>query len=764
MNPILTRWPLARMSALPKFAALTALSTLLAACAQHDASELIAHPGEAAATVPAGTASVAAQAPIAVPVMAGTRGYPLAAVKPVTHDYHGVVVKDDFEWLENASDPQERAWVAAENAYSRKALDAMPARAKLHERLTTLMSSTSSSYYDLVERGGVIFALKNAPPKQQPLLVTLQSVDDPSTERVVYDPNVEAANGSLTIDFFRPSLDGKKVAISVSEGGSEDGTLRVLDVATGQPLPDRIPRVTYPTGGGDVAWGPGSAGLYYTQYPAPGTRPDADTHFFQQVFYHTLGTPAAQDKPEVGTDFPRIAETRLETSADGRTVTAIVENGDGGDYALYLKTTGADAQGAWRRIAVPADGVKDVKIGDDGALYLRSLAHAPRGKLLRLAVTAQTQSVDWNKVPVVVPQSDGTIEHYTVAGNKIYSAELLGGPSRLRTIDLRTKRASTVTLPPVSGVGDVVKLGRGEVVALLTSYVTPPMWSHVSEGHAKRSGLFVTSEAVFNDTEVVREFAVSKDGTKIPLNIIKRKVTRLDGKNPTILYGYGGYGVSMTPGFSAARRVWLDRGGVYVVANIRGGSEYGDAWHTAGNLTHKQNVFDDFIASAEHLIKQGYTNPQRLAILGGSNGGLLMGAALTQRPDLFRAVVSSVGIYDMLRVELDPNGAFNTTEFGSVKDQAQFDALYAYSPYRNVRDGVDYPAILMMTGDNDGRVNPAHSRKMIARLQQADSSGRMILLRTSASSGHGIGTALSERIEETTDQYVFFVDQLVAGL
>ncbi len=758
MKPFLTRVPFSRGAAV---SAIAALSALLAACAQHDASQLMSN----SAGVPAGGASVAgASAPaIVVPVMPGARGYPLAAVRPATHDYFGVTVKDDFEWLETAGDPQEKAWVAAENAYSRKALDAMPARAALHARLTTLMSSTSSAYSGLVERGGVIFALKNAPPKQQPLLVTLKSVDDPTTEHVVYDPNVEAADGSLTIDFFRPSLDGKRVAISVSEGGSEDGTLRVLDVATGQPLPDRIPRVTYPTGGGDVAWGPGNAGLYYTQYPAPGTRADADAHFFQQVFYHVLGTPAEQDKPEVGADFPRIAETRLETSQDGRTVVAIVENGDGGDYALYLKTTDAGAQGTWRRIAVAADGVKDVQVGDDGALYLLSRANAPRGKLLRLAVSAQTQAVDWTKVPVVVPQSDGSIEHYAVAGGKVYSAELLGGPSRLRTIDLRRKHASAVLLPPVSGVDDLVNLGRGDVVAHLTSYVTPPLWSHVASGRARRSGLYVSSEANFSDTEVVREFAVSKDGTKIPLNIMKRKGTHLDGRNPTILYGYGGYGVSMTPGFNAARRVWLDRGGVYVVANIRGGSEYGEAWHMAGNLTKKQNVFDDFIASAEHLVKQNYTNPQRLAIVGGSNGGLLMGAALTQRPDLFRAVVSSVGIYDMLRVELDPNGAFNTTEFGSVKDKAQFDALYAYSPYRNVKDGVDYPAILMMTGDNDGRVNPAHSRKMIARLQQADPSGHEILLRTSASSGHGIGTALSERIEETTDLYGFIVDQLVAG-
>jgi prolyl oligopeptidase len=740
------------------FAAAALATLLVAACAEHDASALIGRPS--AASAPAASASAALPQVSAMP---GGRGYPFAAPRPVTNEYHGVAVRDDFQWLENWADPNAKAWVGAENAYSRRFLDAMPSRPALHDKLTALMSSTSSSYAGLVERGGVVFALKNAPPKQQPLLVTLKSVDDLASEHVVYDPNAEAADGSLTIDFFRPSPDGKRVALSVSKGGSEDGTLRILDVATGQALPDRIPRVTYPTGGGDVAWSSGGTGLYYTQYPAPGTKPEADIHFFQQVYFHRLGTPATQDRREVGDDFPRIAETRLESSRDGRIVTALVENGDGGDYALYLKTPDANGDGAWRRIAADADGVKDSRIGDDGALYLLSRAGAPRGKLLRLPVTAKTQKVDWAKVPVILPQAEGSIEQFVPAGRRLFVAELAGGPSTLRTVDLRTHRATSVALPPVTGIADLADVGRGDVVANLTSYLAPPAWMHVGSGRARLSAMFVTSEATFNDSEVVREFAVSKDGTKVPVNIIRRKGTRLDGRNPTILYGYGGFGLPMTPGFNPARRVWLDRGGVYVVANIRGGGEYGEAWHQAGNLTHKQNVFDDFIASAEYLVKAGYTQPARLGIMGGSNGGLLMGAALTQRPELFRAVVSTVGVYDMLRVELDPNGAFNTTEFGTVKDKAQFEALYAYSPYRNVRDGTDYPAILMMTGDNDGRVNPAHSRKMIARLQQADPGGKPILLLTSASSGHGIGTALSERIEQTVDQYGFLVDQLTGG-
>jgi prolyl oligopeptidase len=735
------------MPHLPARVAPLALVLALAACAQGPTPEELAR----------AAAASAAAAPV-------TR-YPVAPPKPVTHEYHGVSVTDNFEWLEDGNDPAVKSWVAAENTFSRQYLEAIPARPAVHERLQALMTSTSNVYSNLVERGGAVFALKNAPPKQQPMLVTLKSVDDLSSEHVVFDPNEAAANGSLAIDFFAPSPDGRRVAISVSEGGSENGTLRILDVATRQELPDHLSRVNYPTGGGSVAWSTSGKGLYYTQYPVPGSRPPADEHFYQQVFFHVLGTPPERDTAEAGSDFPRIAETELKSSRDGRVVVALVANGDGGDYSLYLKTPDANNKGTWRRIAADADGIKGVEIGDDNALYLLSRANAPRGKILRLPVAPSTNAVDWKRVTVIVPQSDGTIEHFAPAGGTLYVSELLGGPSRLRAIDIGSRRATTVGLPAVSGVKDLVKVGKRDVVAELASYLAPSAWARVAPGRngVRRTALVETSEANFNDCEIVREFATSKDGTQIPLNVIRRKGTRLDGRNPTILYGYGGYGVSQVPEFRADRRAWLDRGGVYVIANLRGGGEYGDAWHLAGNLTRKQNVFDDFIASAEYLISHGYTNPQSLGILGGSNGGLLMGAALTQRPELFRAVGSAVGFYDMLRVELDPNGAFNTTEFGSVQDEAQFKALYAYSPLHRVRDGVDYPAVLMQTGDNDGRVNPAHSRKMIARLQQADPNGRPILLRTNAASGHGVDTALSVRIDQRTDLYAFFINELMGG-
>jgi prolyl oligopeptidase len=263
-----------------------------------------------------------------------------------------------------------------------------------------------------------------------------------------------------------------------------------------------------------------------------------------------------------------------------------------------------------------------------------------------------------------------------------------------------------------------------------------------------------------SDVEVTREFALSKDGTRVPMNIMKKKGTRLDGKNPTILYGYGGYGYSETPEYMAKMRFWFDNGGVYVAANLRGGGEYGELWHTGGNLTRKQNVFDDFVACAQWLVDHQYTSTSHLAIMGGSNGGLLMGAALTQHPEKFRAVVSYVGIYDMLRVELFPNGEFNITEFGSVRNPDQFKALYAYSPYHHVVDGAKYPAVFFLTGDHDGRVDPANSRKMTARLQAATASGYPVLLRTSSNAGHGIGTSLNDYVSQQADVYAFIFQQL----
>jgi prolyl oligopeptidase len=369
---------------------------------------------------------------------------------------------------------------------------------------------------------------------------------------------------------------------------------------------------------------------------------------------------------------------------------------------------------------------------------------------------------DLKNAAEIVSAGEAVIERIVPSNDALYVGDLLGGPSQIRRFDLNGKNETVIPISQISAVQEMCGLEDGSLLFHDVSYTEPAAWFHCLNGKTEptRTALHGTSPVSFADIEVTREFATSKDGTKIPLNILCRKGMKRDGQNPTLLYAYGGYGISMSPNFDFTRRLWFDRGGVYVVANIRGGGEFGEDWHKAGNLTNKQNVFDDFAAAAEYLIKEKYTGPEKLAIQGGSNGGLLMGAMMTQHPDLFRAVVSSVGIYDMLRVELAPNGAFNVTEFGTVKNPDQFKALYAYSPYHHVVDGTKYPSILMMTGANDGRVAPYHSRKMIARLDEANKSQNPILLRTSTSAGHGIGTALGERIKQLADIYAFLFAQL----
>jgi len=663
-------------------------------------------------------------------------------------------VEDPYQWLETDDDSQVKAWSNAQNQQTRKYLDSLPDRTAIENQLKDWYAKTSPNYFSLVSRSGILFAMKFQPPKQQPLLVTLASADDLKSEKVVLDPNVLDTKGTTAIDWFVPSLDGKYLAISLSKGGSEDGTLHFYETATGKALPDTIAHVQYPTAGGSAAWNADSTGVFYTRFPRKGERLDTDLNFYQQVYFHKLGTPDTEDTYSIGKDFPRIAEINLEPSRDGKSILATVANGDGGDFAHYL--LGPDK--TWKQITQFSDQIKLARLGRDDALYLLSRADAPRGKILRLPLEAP----ELKNAAEIVAAGEAVIEKIVPSNEALYVGDLLGGPSQIRRFDLNGKNGTIIPIAQISSVQEMLALEDGSLLFRDVSYTEPPTWFHCAteKTEPSKTALRSTSPVSFADIEVRREFATSKDGTKIPLNILFRKGTQRDGQNPTLLYAYGGYGISMSPNFDFTRRLWFDRGGVYVVANIRGGGEFGEEWHKAGNLTKKQNVFDDFAAAAEYLSKEQYTRPGKLAIQGGSNGGLLMGAMITQHPDLFRAVVSSVGIYDMLRVELAPNGAFNVTEFGTVKDPDQFKALYAYSPYHHVVDGTKYPAVLMMTGANDGRVAPYHSRKMTARLLAANKSENPILLRTSSSAGHGIGTALSERVKQAADIYAFFFAQL----
>jgi prolyl oligopeptidase len=678
---------------------------------------------------------------------------PATPKKPVSDEYHGTTVEDPYQWLEKDDDPEVKAWSAAQNQRTRDYLDKLPDRAAIEKQLTDWYAKTSPSYSSLVSRPRVLFAMKFQPPKQQPLLVTLASADDLKSEKVVLDPNVLDAKGTTAIDWFVPSLDGRHVAVSLSKEGSEDGTLHFYETVTGKALPDTIAHVQYPTAGGSAAWNADGTGIYYTRFPRKGERPEADLNFYQQIYFHKLGTADVEDTYSIGKDFPRIAEIVLEASRDGRYILATVANGDGGDFAHYL----LGPRGNWKQITQFSDQIKAARLGRDNALYLLSRAGAPRGKILRLPL----ETPELSSAVEIVPTGEAVIQQIVPTADALYAGDLLGGPSQIRRFGLDGKGETIIPIPKISALQEMVALDNS-LLFRDVSYTEPAAWFHCTKGKTEpvSTALRSTSPVSFVDIEVTREFATSKDGAKIPLNIVFRKGMKRDGQNPTLLYGYGGYGISMAPNFDFTRRLWFDRGGVYVVANIRGGGEFGEDWHKAGNLTKKQNVFDDFAAAAEYLIKQNYTRPEKLAIQGGSNGGLLMGAMITQHPDLMQAVVSSVGIYDMLRVELAPNGAFNVTEFGTVKDPEQFKALYAYSPYHHVVDGTKFPSILMMTGANDGRVAPYHSRKMTARLDEANKSDNPILLRTSSSAGHGQGTALSERVKQLADIYSFLFAQL----
>jgi prolyl oligopeptidase len=686
-------------------------------------------------------------------VAAAAPGYPATPKHPVSDTYHGVTVTEDYRWLEDDASPAVKRWVAEQNALTRRTLDAIPQRAAIAERVGELLRTAPVRRFDFQYRVH-LFALKIEPPKNQAMLVALPASGDPRDERVVLDPNTLDPTGRTAIDFFTPSYDGKRVVVSLSKNGSEDGTAYVYDVTTGKRLADEIPGVTYPTAGGSVEWAPDGRGLYYTRYPQGDERPPEDRHFFQQVYFHRLGTPVAEDRYVIGRDLPRIAEIELKGSRDGNYLLATVRNGDGGEIAYTLRSP----DGRWRQVAGFKDGVKRLAFGDDGKLYGMSIKDAPLGRII--AIPLLTPSVAAAKV--VVPEAKIIAEDVQPTRSRMYVTYRDGGPSFVRVFSLAGKLVRELPTPPVSNVAISARLDRDDVLVTTMSYVQP---RSVARYEAQANHLVPTAlngryPFTLDDAVVEREFAVSKDGTRVPITIVHRKDVKRDGSNPTLLYGYGGYGLSMAPYFSPLTRLWLDYGGVYAVANVRGGGEYGEPWHLAGNLTHKQNVFDDFAASLQWLIEHKVTRPEKAAIMGGSNGGLLMGATLVQHPQLMRAVVSEVGLYDALRWELQPNGGFNVTEFGSVQDPEQFRALYAYSPYHNARDGASYPAVIFTAGDNDGRVAPYESRKMTARLQAASASSNPILLRTEAAAGHGIGTALATRIEEEADVYAFLVDQL----
>ncbi|MBX2797908.1 MAG: prolyl oligopeptidase family serine peptidase [Myxococcales bacterium] len=688
---------------------------------------------------------------------------PVARIGDTVDTYHGVQVADPYRWLEDASSPEVTAYSDAQNVVARQVLQALPGRDALKADLALLMGEQRTTHYPVKFGGDRIFAMRKQPPKNQAFLVELPALDASAEARTLLDPEAMPGEGNATIDWFVPSPDGALVAVSVSRGGTESGDLHVLDVQTLERVEPVLPRVNGGTAGGALAWRPDSSGFFYTRYPRDGERDASDMAFYVQLFEHTLGADPAGDSMVLGDGLPRIAEIDLEAHHATSRLLITVQDGDGGEFAHWVR----DPDGAMRQLSDFGDGTVMLTFSEAGdQLYAVSFTDAPKGSVFRLPVTAS--SVEGAEV--VVPESEHAIvpSFWSPPSVRELSGTLFvefqtGGPSEFRAFTLEGEATTAPEQPEVGSAGAMFAMPDGRLLVESGSFTTPWTWTAFDPrtGSTEAVPLNQASTIALPEVEVRREMAPSADGTLVPVNLIVPAGIELDGSHPVIVNGYGGYGVNITPRYRSYLPALLGNGVIMAVANLRGGGEFGEAWHEQGMLTHKQNVFDDFHAVLQHLVARGYTTPQRTGIVGGSNGGLLMGATFVQHPEAAAVVVSSVGIYDMLRVELSPNGAFNVTEFGTVTDPAHFEALRAYSPYHNVVDGTDVPPILFTTGANDPRVDPMQSRKMTARMQAAMAAGSgPVLLRTSNDTGHGSGTPLATKIEEEADELGFLLHHL----
>ena len=681
-------------------------------------------------------------------------------MRPAFDYYFNVKVQDNYRWLEDGSSPEVKQWVTAQNAYTAAYMDRLPERNPILSELKQNIQKAHTVYADFLIVQGRLFALRFDPGQPAPRLVVFSSPENMQSEHVVLDAANFLPGKIFQVDWYRISPDGRLAGLALSNGGSEDCSLYVVDTDTGRQVGEVVPRVSFATGGGDMAWSADSSGFYYTRYPQGHERPAEDMNFYQQVYFHRLGKESSQDLYILGKDFPRIAETTFAPSPDHTRLIISVANGDGGQFEHFLLTP----DGKIHPITQFTDKIIYAAFGQDNSIWLLSRRNSNMGEILH--IPGSEDRLD--HAQLIVHASDAAIEgtgtdpgRLLVSADHIYLTVIRGGPEEIRAYSLSGQRLADVKAPPVASISELVPDGDRAFLFAATTYTTPQQWYRVADsGDPVALPFHTISDTKMDDIDVERVFATSKDGTRIPMTILMRKGTKLDGSNPAIITGYGGFGISTTPSFAGRSRRLFDHGFVFAIANIRGGGEFGEDWHQAGMLTHKQNVFDDFAACAQYLVDHNYTRSNRLAAEGGSNGGLLMGAMITQHPQLFRAIVSFVGIYDMLRNELDPNGSFNITEYGTVKNRDQFLALFAYSPYHHVQPGTRYPAVLFITGDNDHRVNPANSRKMTAALQAATTSKLPVLLLTNANAGHGLSTSVSEALLEQADTWAFVFSSL----
>ncbi len=683
-----------------------------------------------------------------------------ASPQGTTEVLHGVTIADPFRALEDRSRPETEAFFKDEDAKARAVLAAIPGRAALHARVRDL-SQSRTTITSLRIEAGKVFYLRRLASEPNPALCMRDTPASP--ERVLVDPQKAAGGGRVAINWFAPSPDGRHVAYGLSRDGSEDATLHVLSIAAGRDTGETIDRARFNQ---QLAWHPDGRSFYYARIPegASGAKRYANV----RVYRHVLGRRAAQDEIVFASgvggarDVPEFVYPSLVVPLESSYAYAVARDGVRNEIAVHVTTQQALATGrpAWRKIVGAEDQVTAIEAWKSD-LYLLSHRGAPHYRVLR--VDAANPLVA--RAKVAIPEGDSVIHSMALARDALYLRTSVGGLDRLERLPiglLGTKKAEFVKTPFDFGIAQIAAHPRRPGALLrVQGWIEPPAILEVDAktGDLRDTHLQPPTQADFSTMDEVRLYAPAEDGTKIPVTLMYRKTTQLNGNNPTLLVGYGSYGLSMRPTFDPARLAWLERGGVFAVAHIRGGGEYGERWHEAGRKGTKINTIKDFIAVADFLVKYGFTKPQKLAVQGGSAGGIPAGGALVRRPDLFAAVVARVPVMDMLRLEFTPNGPANIPEFGSIATREGFEALHVMSAYHHVKDGTPYPAVLLTTGYNDPRVDPWQPGKMAARLQQATTSGKPVLLRVDFAAGHGVGTTRAQLDEELADIYSFLLWQ-----
>jgi len=685
--------------------------------------------------------------------------YPSARRVDQIDDYHGHSVADPYRWLEDLDAAETKKWIGDQNAVTETYLSAVATRESIRERVTRLWNFEKHGVPFKV--GGRYFYFHNSGLENQSVLFTMENIDGES--RVLLDPNTLSDDGTVALVVHKASPDGMLFAYSVSVRGSDWQEIRVRDIASGQDLEDRLEWVKFSR----IAWSPDAKGFFYSRYDAPESDDTFQgANYYQKLFYHRLGT--SQDDDILIYDDPRERERGFvgEVSEDGRYLIVHVWQGTESKNRVYYRDLQRWPDLEERHIETLLDDFDSSYefIGNhQNEFWFLTDLEAPRRRLIAIDIDRPSRSGKggWREI---IAQDAATLEAVQPVPDGFIARYLEDAHSRLDCFTNDGTHVRTLLLP---GLGTVSDLWGGpddsEVFYSFTSFTSPAAIYRYDVASGETS-LFRRPNAQFEseayDTQQV--FYESKDGTRVPMFLIHRHDLTPDGTQPALLYGYGGFNVSLTPAFAPSRIAWLEMGGVYAVANIRGGGEYGEEWHQAGICRNKQNGIDDFIGAAEWLIKNGYTNSKRLAITGGSNGGMLVGASMTQRPDLFAAAVPAVGVMDLLRFHKFTIGWAWTSDYGSPDDPEDFPVLHACSPYHNIREATAYPATLITTGDHDDRVVPSHSFKFAAALQHAQSGDNPTLIRVAVSAGHGAGKPTSKQIDEATDVLAFLQQTVIS--